>query len=177
MPTAINLSLISRKSNQTEAVIEATLLRLKEKGIIEYTAKNNDSSITFNEVREDERTINRVSKYLEAQNELKQKKLQAVLDYVTDQAHCKNSLILNYFGERGTADCGNCSFCISKKATKSNSEKDTNVLLKLIKEKPLSSRELQQITKISEEQLIFALQELLDNDFIKVLPNNKYTIN
>jgi ATP-dependent DNA helicase RecQ len=79
MPTAVNLPLLSKKSNQTEAVIEEILLRLKEKGIIELTAKNNDSSITFNEVREDERTINRVSKYLEAQNELKQKKLNEKL--------------------------------------------------------------------------------------------------
>jgi hypothetical protein len=36
---------------------------------------------------------------------------------------------------------------------------------------------LQQLTNINEEQLIFVLQELLDNDFIKVLPNNKYTLN
>lgn len=177
MPTAINLSLISKKSNQTEAKIEETLLRLNEKGIIEYTAKNNDSSITFNEVREDERTINRVSKYLEAQNKLKQKKLKAVLDYVTNKKQCKNSLILKYFGETITTDCGNCSYCIGKKKTKNTSETDANLLLNLIKEKPLSSRELNQLTKITEEQLIFALQELLDNDFIKVLPNNKYTIN
>jgi len=177
MPTAINLALVSRKSNQTETVIEEVLQRLKEKGIIEYTAKNNDSSITFNEVREDERTINRVSKYLEAQNELKQKKLKAVLDYVKDTKHCKSRFILNYFGEKNTQDCGNCSYCLSKKTTKSDSDNEANVLLNLIKEKPLSSRELQQLTKISEEQLIFALQELLDNDYIKVLPNKKYTLN
>ena len=152
------------------------MLRLKQKGIIEYTAKNNDSSITFNEVREDDRTINRVSKYLEVQNELKQKKLQAVLDYVTDKVHCKNSLILKYFGESCTAACGNCSYCIHKNATKNHSEKDANILLNHIKAKPLSSRELQQLTKIPEEQLIFALQELLENDFIKILPNNTYTI-
>ncbi len=177
MPTAVNLPLLSKKSNQTEAVIEEILLRLKEKGIIELTAKNNDSSITFNEVREDERTINRVSKYLEAQNELKQKKLNAVLDYVKDTKHCKSQLILNYFGETNTNDCGNCSYCISKKTTKKTSAENSDEIINLIKEKPLSSRELQQLTNINEEQLIFVLQELLDNDFIKVLPNNKYTLN
>ena len=36
--------------------------------IIDYHKKNNDATIIFNEVREDERTINRVSKYLETQN-------------------------------------------------------------------------------------------------------------
>lgn len=176
MLTAINLSLIAKKSNQSEATIEKVLLQLKEKGIIEYTAKNNDSTIIFNEVREDERTINRVSKHLEALNELKRKKLKSVLDYVKDTNHCKSSFILNYFGETQKKDCGNCSYCIRKKTSPTTIENASITILNLIKEQPLSSRELHQLTKINEEQLIFALQELLDNSSIRVLANNKYTL-
>jgi ATP-dependent DNA helicase RecQ len=56
-----------------------------EKQIIDYHAKNNDTTIIFNEVREDERTINRVSKYLEAQNKLKTEQLKSVLDYIKEE--------------------------------------------------------------------------------------------
>lgn len=54
----------------------AVLLKLQERQIIEYHAKNNDSTVAFNEIREDDRTINRVSKYLEEQNSLKKSNLK-----------------------------------------------------------------------------------------------------
>ena len=69
------------------------LQKLKEKDIIEYQAKNNDASILFNEIREDERTINRVAKYLERQNQLKKSQLQSVLHYIKEKQTCKNRLI------------------------------------------------------------------------------------
>jgi ATP-dependent DNA helicase RecQ len=47
----------------------AVLHKLKKD--IDYQSKNNDASLVFNEIREDERTISRVSKYLENQNQLK----------------------------------------------------------------------------------------------------------
>jgi ATP-dependent DNA helicase RecQ len=98
IPTAVNLSLVAKKSNKEESKIEEILEKLKEKGIVDFIAKNNDATITFNEVREDERTINRVVKYLEAQNNLKKEQLKQVVNYVTNTETCKSRLILAYFG-------------------------------------------------------------------------------
>ena len=60
MQTAFNLQLIAKKSNHKESEVLAVLYKLKEKEIIDYHSKNNDATILFNEVREDERTISRV---------------------------------------------------------------------------------------------------------------------
>jgi ATP-dependent DNA helicase RecQ len=66
MQTAFNLALI-KKTKQSESKVEAVLNKLKERQIIDYHSKKITITLIFNENREDERTISRVSKYLENQ--------------------------------------------------------------------------------------------------------------
>jgi ATP-dependent DNA helicase RecQ len=176
MQTAFNLQLIAKKSNHQESEILAVLKKLKEKEIIEYHSKNNDATIIFNEVREDERTISRVAKHLENQNELKKEQLQAVVHYINEKSICKNKLILNYFGEKTTVDCGICSFCITKKIKKKDATLLQNQIISLLEMKDLNSRDIQNKTKNNPEEVIFVLQELLEKGSILVKPNNKYTL-
>lgn len=176
MQTAFNLELIAKKSNHATAEIHAVLKKLKEKGLIEYHSKNNDATLIFNEVREDERTISRVSKYLENQNQLKKDQLKAVLDYINEKKVCKSKLILNYFGEKANTDCGICSYCITKKQRKPDVISLAKEIITLLQTADLNSREIQDKTKNSPDNIIFVLQHLLENNAILVQPNNKYTL-
>jgi ATP-dependent DNA helicase RecQ len=176
MQTAFNLTLIAKKSNSDEKTVLTLLQKLKEKQIVDLIAKNNDATITFNEVREDERTINRVSKHLEAQNKLKTAQLQAVLQYVKDTKTCKNKLLMQYFGETIQDDCGICSYCISKNKTKQNPENISEKIVSLLKMQDFSSRDIQKLTKFHKDDVIFALQNLLENDTISIKSNNLYSL-
>jgi ATP-dependent DNA helicase RecQ len=176
MQTAFNLDLISKKSNHAAAEIQAVLKKLKEKNIIEYHSKNNDATLIFNEVREDERTISRVSKYLENQNQLKREQLKAVVSYVNEKKVCKSKLILNYFGEKVNTDCGICSYCITKKKRKPDVISLSKEIITLLQTEDLNSRDIQNKTKNSPDEIIFVLQHLLENNAILVKPNNKYTL-
>jgi len=140
-------------------------------------AKNNDATLTFNEVREDERTISRVAKYLEAQNQLKTEQLKSVLYYIKEEKTCKSKLLLDYFGEKTKEDCGVCSYCISKKKTKIDTSTIAEKIIGLLKIQEMSSREIQKLIKYPKDDVIFALQNLLENDTIIVKPNNNYTLN
>ena len=174
--TAFNLQLIAKKSNSDENKVLLVLQKLKEKEIIDYTAKNNDATITFNEIREDDRTINRIAKYLEAQNNLKTQQLQAVLHYIKETNSCKNKLLLHYFGESVTYECGICSYCISKNKVKKNLPTLSHKIIDLLKTQELNSRDIQKLTKYPNDDVIFVLQNLLENDSIIVKPNNYYAI-
>jgi ATP-dependent DNA helicase RecQ len=174
--TAINLSLIAKKASCEEAVIHSILEKLKGLDIIDYHKKNNDATIIFNEVREDERTINRVSKYLENQNKQKVAQFESVLNYINEKNVCKSRLILDYFGEKAAADCGICSYCISKETKSIDSSLISEKIIGLLKMQDMSSREIQKLTKNTEDAIIFALQNLLENNKIAVKPNNKYTL-
>jgi ATP-dependent DNA helicase RecQ len=171
-----NLSLIAKKANVSEEVVSAILNKLKEKEIIEYKSKNNDIQLVFNEIRDDERTINRVSKFLEKQNELKKSQFLSVLNYVNDHKTCKSSLILNYFGETETKDCGICSYCIAKPKAKAQGNELNEKIIQLLKIQEMNSREIEKLTKSKSADVIFAIQNLLEADQIKILSNNKYNL-
>jgi len=176
MQTAFNLDFIAKKSNHTSIEVQAVLQKLKEKNIIEYQAKNNDASLLFNEIREDERTINRVAKYLERQNQLKKEQLQSVIHYINEKQICKNRLILDYFGEKTATDCGICSYCISKKKKVKNTSSLAATILSLLQTEELNSREIQERTQTDTETVIELLQQLLEQEQIVIKANNKYTI-
>jgi ATP-dependent DNA helicase RecQ len=176
MQTAFNPNLIAKKSNSNDTAVLSLLQKLKEKNIIDLIAKNNDATITFNEVREDERTINRVSKHLEAQNKLKIEQLQAVLFYSNDTKTCKQKLLMQYFGESLKEDCGVCSYCISKNKKKQNPEAVAEKIIALLKIQDFNSRDIQKLTKFPKDDVIFALQNLLENDTISIQSNNLYSL-
>ncbi|MFH6944490.1 ATP-dependent DNA helicase RecQ [Flavobacterium sp. FlaQc-50] len=176
MKVPFNLSLIAKKSNHTEEQVTIVLEKLRDKEIIEYKSKNNDATILFNEVREDDRTINRVSKYLEKQNQLKKDQLLSVLHYIKEDKTCKNRLILDYFGEKAESNCGVCSYCITKKGKITEADSIADKILSLLKTASLTSREIQTQIKLDTNDVILVLQELLENNHIIIQSDNTYTL-
>ena len=174
--TAINVTLIAKKSNSSEKSVLALLQKLNEREIISLIAKNNDATITFNEIREDERTINRISRHLVSQNKLKIEQLQSVLHYSKENKTCKQKILMHYFGETIKEDCGICSFCISKTKPKHDLDSSIQKIIAVLQIEELDSRELQKRTKISKEAIIFALQELLENGTIQIGSTNLYSL-
>lgn len=176
METALNTTLITKKSNAGEGDLINLLERLAEKEIISYKSSGNDSTITFNEVRDDEHTINRIAKFLEHQNEIKASQFASIINYVSDQHTCKARLLLEYFDESGTADCGICSSCIKKEKKKQSPVDLAQAILTLLRESALDSRQLEYETQADTAETIFALQLLLDAGRITLNTNNQYTL-
>lgn len=176
MPTTFNSALIAKKSNHNEAEVNQVLKKLQEKEVIAYTAKNNDAVLVFNEVREDDKTINRIAKYLEHQNQLKVDQLESVLHYVNDKNNCKSKLLLAYFGEKEAKSCSICSYCISKSKPKTDVALATQSILENLKSADLNSREIEKVVPFATKDIIFALQLLLDNGIILLKTNNQYTL-
>ena len=176
IPATLNLVLISKKAATTQEVVLGILEQLHKKEIISYRANGNDSTIVFNEVREDERTINRISKFLVIQNDIKTKQLESVLKYVSAKNECKSKLILNYFGEQKKENCGICSYCITLKSKTIHAISTTKQIILALEENSLDSRSLEKITGRASNEVIFALQELLEYNVIEILSNNQYRL-
>lgn len=176
MKVNFNTSLIAKKSHRSESEVSSLLHKLNTLSILELISHNNDTTVIFNEIREDEHTINRISKHLENQNKLKKEQLKAVLDYCTDTSTCKNKLLMEYFGETIQGDCGICSFCISKNNSKINPEEVEEKIRALLKTQTLNSRDIHKLTNYPKDDIIFALQNLLEKDLIQISSNNLYSI-
>jgi ATP-dependent DNA helicase RecQ len=174
MEIQINTGFIAKKSGKPETYILSLLEKLYKQEIIAYKAQNNDASIVFNEIREDERTINRIAKHLEAQNKLKVEQLKTVIDYVADKKTCKSQLLMRYFGEEDASECGICSACMSKNEKSFDRTKTTQQVLDFLVEKPRTSREIENHLPFSESQILQTLQQLLDQGKIELNHKNEY---
>lgn len=171
LETLINIALIAKKIGTNEKKVLKTILELEKNNCITLLIQNNDSRITFNEVREDALTINRISKLLEKQNELKINQLKSVINYISKDT-CKNKLLMQYFDEKEPNNCGICSYCI---AQKNNVNLELiNQITELLKQKKLNSREIETLLAISSEETIFAIQTLLEKNVIAINPYNQY---
>ena len=172
--TPINTSLIAKKANVPEEEVVTVLKRMQQKEACLLKTQSNDSTLTFNEVREDEHTINRVAKFLQQQNNLKTSQFAAVVNYVSDISQCKSRLLLAYFGETDTTDCGTCSVCIQKKKVLKSPIEIAQTILKLLENSSLTSREIENTLELTSEETIFALRMLLENNKVSINSQNQY---
>ena len=172
--TIINTALLAAKSGKSEEKVVAILKKLQTLEMIELKLQSNDISILYNEPREDSYTINRVVKLLENQNQIKIEQYKQMLHFVSDNLSCKSVLISNYFGEKNPKNCGICSYCNSQ--NKSESKSVLEQIQNLLYNGVLSSNEIENVLNFSSEEIIFALQNLLENDVIYLNSDNQYQI-
>jgi ATP-dependent DNA helicase RecQ len=174
LQTAINITFIAKTSHTNEAKVEHLLEKLNNLKCISYFSQHNESKITFLEVREDERTINRVSKHLEKQNLVKKSQLDSVVEYISDVKQCKNKLLLLYFGENTAQDCGICSYCIHKNKSDYDSQEIQSKILKELSKQDLDSKSLVNMLNYQELEIIEGLKRLLEYNVITINTKNQF---
>ena len=152
------------------------LEKIAAKQMISMNITTNDSNIMMLTAREDEYTINRVSKQLAHYNQIKTQQLQDMIAFVLNDENCKSSQILTYFGEKNNLHCGICNVCLSKKNQQKIKVELTDYILDILQLAPQNSREIQKKIKITDEDLMIALQFLLEKNQIELSHNNQYRI-
>lgn len=118
----ISLQEIINKTKLSEKKIIELLTQLKQLDIIQFESSKTDAKITFIEPREDDKTINRISKIIKQQQVLKRKQIQSVLNYIKNDGICKSHKLLSYFDETNSSICGICSSCLESKQTKNRNK-------------------------------------------------------
>ena len=116
--TEISLHEIINKTKLSEKKVVDLLTKLNDANIIQFERSKTDAKITFIKPREDDRTINRISKIIKQQEILKRKQIESVIDYIKNDGICKSQKLLSYFEEINSSLCGICSSCLIGKLTK-----------------------------------------------------------
>ena len=174
----INPNLIADKTSTNEDTVIQTLLQLEKDNIIALQLTKTDAQIIFLEPREDDKTINRISKTIEQQNNLKKLQVNSVLDYVNNNDICKSVQLLSYFGESNLDNCGICSVCISNTSALTNQTIKQNIeeIVRVLKIEKLSSRDIVSRAKIEEGQIASLLKLMLEKEMIEITSGNTYKI-
>jgi len=135
---------------------------LEKNGYAAISSWNCDTRLFFLEPREDEHILTRAIKHLKQSLETRKVQLKAVQDYVENDKHCKQAMLLDYFGETNKAECGHCSTC---QATPNPAQLQSSILTVLQKH-PSSVENLSKLLVIEEKTIIASLMKMLNEERI-----------
>jgi ATP-dependent DNA helicase RecQ len=178
VPTSVNLEYVAKKTGRNVTEIIEVLKKLKEDGVADVLLRITDATLTFIQPREDDRTINVVSKQVKTLNRKKESQVQAVLRYIENDSECKQQQLVGYFGESATDDCGICSVCIAKKKVPSTFDLKnvSQFILKVLEEKEMTSRELSERSTFEPSVILDTLRLLLEQGRIHRTSSKHYRL-
>ena len=172
LPQPVQIKTLSEKTKLSQDQCQKQLEDLKKDRIIDLEIATGDTEITFLVPREDDKAINKIAAYIKNYSIQKIKQFEAVIAYINNQNSCKQNFLLNYFGERSTENCGNCSYCIKNTPQAPIDDE----LLSLLKTAPKSSTEIENQLSINSETVLKTLQRLLAEKKVMINSSNQYQL-
>lgn len=110
----INESVLAGKLKMEKKEVEKTLEYFERSNLIFYEKQTSIPRLTYLKPRADEKNLIINEKYLKERKVILQDKLQAVIDYVERIDRCRSGMLLAYFGENNTKNCGQCDVCLGR---------------------------------------------------------------
>jgi len=83
--------------------------------VITYDKMRDKPQLIFTTPRQDAARLPIQAQRLQERRRLKNEKLEAILSYAETMDRCRMLMILEYFGELRSDECGRCDYCIEKK--------------------------------------------------------------
>ncbi len=109
----INEGLVALHSGLTSPQVYDILKKLNERRILKFIPQKKIPHITYTQRREEmERLVFRPEIY-EHRKEKFVERMEAIVNYVTNDDICRSKQLLLYFGEKQSHDCMQCDVCIA----------------------------------------------------------------
>lgn len=110
----IDETLISQQCGLRSVDLHEVLKTLAQKHIIQYIPRQQVPTIHYLQRRDDPEHIQLPPDVYENRLDQYRQRISAILNYMQDNEHCRSRLLLEYFGEKGTHDCGQCDICLDQ---------------------------------------------------------------
>jgi ATP-dependent DNA helicase RecQ len=147
----------------------AVLRHLHELRIVHYEPVKDKPQITFIQPRQDADHLPLDFRRLEERKKLIIGKMQAMVEYVTSSHRCRMQVIQDYFNEVTFATCGICNVCINlrKKENLSAFEDLHAEIINLVKKKPITVEELEEIIAPRDHELfVDVVRDMVDEGIL-----------
>jgi ATP-dependent DNA helicase RecQ len=161
----------------TDKVIEF-LVKLAKLQVIDYVPRTDNPRVIYTENRVESKDLTLSPQYYKDRYKDAQRRIDAMIHYAESTHKCRSQLLLAYFGEKESRRCGKCDVCIQRNKIELTDLEFNSILQEikpLLKTRPASLEELaSQVTSVSEDKVIRAVQWLLDNDKIEMNRERQY---
>ena len=158
--------------------IELKLRFLEKTDIIDYSRKSDQPIVTLIQSRvatSDLRLSNQYAKRKEAQS----KRIDSMIRYVQSKDTCRMKIILDYFDEQSTDDCGKCDNCLKNGHIDGKNQVpiEKQILSILSKNEGLELRDLvTEMASFDQEEIEQTCRNLCAKELL-LAENNRYKTN
>ncbi|MDE6300888.1 MAG: RecQ family ATP-dependent DNA helicase [Muribaculaceae bacterium] len=108
-------SRLALESGMSEQDVYDNLLLLSREHVLQFIPRSANPIIYYPYRREETRHVSIPKSVYEDRMSLAKKRIDAMLDFVFDDSRCRVRGMLEYFGEKDTADCGTCDVCRARR--------------------------------------------------------------
>ena len=163
----INEALIATRASVTQQEVYDTLIGLSHYRIVKYIPHKKTPLVVFTQTREDLKYVVIPQSAYEERKQRFEGRIQLVLEYIKEDKRCRSRMLLDYFGEKESTDCGCCDVCLAKNSSGlSNHEFNTikNAIEKAANASPQEVNKLVESLPHPMEKSITVIRFLADND-------------
>lgn len=108
---------LARLTNMTHQQVYRQLLWLNKHHIVSYVPRKKTPFIVYTQRREDSKYVAIPRTVYEDRKDRLEKRIEAMLGYVSSESECRSRMLLSYFGEKDADWCGTCDVCLAKNET------------------------------------------------------------
>lgn len=171
--TYINEDSLAIRTGLTRRQIYEQLVHLAKLRIVSYIPRKKTPYIIYTRERIEAQLIHISPEIYEERKARYETRINAMLEYVTNDTLCRSRMLLDYFGEKNEHNCGQCDTCIGLRKQTATRQPDREELYEKIHEilsgAPQTPAGLLEQLPIEKELLTEALHRLLDEGKIIVV--------
>lgn len=111
----IDESYIAQRTGYDAEAVYNILKELSSRRIIDYIPRRNTPTVKFTLPRVEKEKVRLSKEVYDDRKEDFAKRIEGVIDYASNRKVCRSRLLLRYFGEKESADCGQCDVCVGRR--------------------------------------------------------------
>ena len=162
----INEDTLATRSGLTRQQVYDILILMTKRRILHYIPGKKTPYIVYTRERQETSRVHLSREVYEDRKASYIRRIEAMLEYATNDEHCRSRMLLRYFGEKNEHNCGQCDICLHRRAAEPSQNEFESVSRQLEdtlaqSPSPLTLQELVQRTGIPEDRLLQVVNHLL----------------
>ena len=163
----INEGLISTRTGLSQQEIYEVLVGLSKYRIVNYIPHKKTPLIIYTRTREEIKYLSIPRSAYEERKERFESRINRVMEYINENRICRSRMLISYFGEKGTSDCGCCDVCLVKNDSGLNNHTFNTIrdaLQKALTDGPQEAKKLTENLPFPADKIITVIRYLADHD-------------